>query len=197
MKLSAGGIPFYARKMTRIDAETVCGWRYEGTMEVYNIEDSSQAVEEFFDGCHFALSERFGGQVNAFVNFGERATLPLKELENIYRDESYTDMALGLMPEKCGKGLGKSLVLAAMELCSRFFPEDGFRVTVAKNNTPAMRIYRGLGFETIAEFTAEIIYPDKAGKLRTRKTAMEILAAPPEVLEKHGKFDKRKEFSKE
>ncbi len=184
MKLSAGEMPFYARRMTITDARSVCTWRYTGEQEIYNTENTPQAAEEFLDGCHFALSETFGGPISAFVNFGERATLPLKELADIYRDESYTDMALGLMPEKCGKGMGRSLIKAAMELCSKFFPDDGFRVTVAKNNVPAVSVYRSLGFETIAEFTAVVEYPDRGEKIRHKSTEMEIMIALPDALEK-------------
>lgn len=188
MKLTAGGKVFYARRMTRADAHAVCTWRYTGVREIYNVQDDEESAAEFLDGCHFALSERFGGPAVAFVNFGERATLPLHELENIYRDESYTDIALGLAPEKCGKGLGKNIVLAALELCANFFPEDGFRVTVAKDNARAMSIYRRFGFTTIAEFTAEVVYPSNSGTILTKPVPMEILIAPPEALAQIGKI---------
>lgn len=181
MKLTAGGKTYYARRMTRADALAVCSWRYEGVQEIYNAENSEENVKSYLDGCHFALSDRFGGPAAAFVNFGEKAALPLSELENIYRDETYTDMALGLAPERCGKGEGQYLALAAMELCSRFFPEDGFRVTVAEDNLRAMAVYRRLGFEPIAWFKAEVEYPDRSGTIQYKTVAMQILIAPPKT----------------
>jgi ribosomal protein S18 acetylase RimI-like enzyme len=179
MKLTAGESSFYSRRMTKADAAAVCRWRYGGRQEIYNTEDTPESVRSFLDGWHFALSRRFGGEIEAFVCFGESAALPLPELAHIYRDESFTDMALGLRPELCGKGLGQSVAAAAMELANSFFPDDGFRVTVAKDNAPAQRIYRALGFETLASFSAEVIYPDSGGNIRTRMTDMEILTAAP------------------
>ena len=179
MKLSSGGTTFYSRRMTAADAAEVCRWRYRGRQEIYNTEDSPESVRSFLDGWHFALSRKYGGGIEAFVCFGESAALPLPELAHIYRDESFTDIALGLRPDLCGKGLGKSVAEAAMQLACSFFPDDGFRVTVAENNLPAQRVYRALGFEAIASFRAEVIYPDNKGIIRTRKTGMEILTAVP------------------
>ncbi|MBO7407069.1 MAG: GNAT family N-acetyltransferase [Clostridia bacterium] len=179
MKLTVCGNTFYSRRMTNADAAAVCRWRYSGRQEIYNTEDTPESVRSFMDGWHFALSRKFGGEIEAFVCFGESAGLPLPELAHIYRDESFTDIALGLRPDLCGKGLGQSVAAAAMALAYGFFPDDGFRVTVAKDNAPAQRIYRALGFETLAAFSAEVIYPDKDGNIRTRMTEMEILTAAP------------------
>ena len=74
-----------------------------------------------------------------------------------------------------------------VKLCANFFPEDGFRVTVAKDNARAMSIYRRFGFSTIAEFTAEVVYPSNSGTILTKPVPMEILIAPPEALAQIGK----------
>ena len=184
MRLAAGNDICYIRKMTRADAETVCSWRYEGLREVYNTEKSEESIREFLDGTHFALSRKFGGPIEAFINLGPMATVPVPEAADIYRDESYTDIALGLAPELCGKGLGRTVVLAAMELAAYYFPGDGFRVTVAPDNAPALSIYRALGFGPIAGFDAEVIYPDNNETIRTKVLHMEILTAPASAAER-------------
>ena len=136
MKLTVDRTNFYIRKMTKADAETVCGWRYCGPQEIYNTENSPESVRSFLDGLHFAVSRTFGGKISAFIALGEKAALPLPELAHIYEDESYTDFALGLAPEECGKKQGEKYVKAAMELCKRCFPGDGFRVTVGRETPP-------------------------------------------------------------
>ena len=182
MKLAAADNIYYIRKLTRADAKAVCSWRYEGPQEIYNTENNSESIREFFDGTHFALSEKFGGPICAFINFGPRATIPVPEVEDIYSDESFTDFSVGLAPETCGKGNGKYIVLAAMELAAHYFPEDGFRATVDPDNTPAYSIYRAFGFTPVARLKAEVIYPDNTGTLRTKLIRPEILTAAPEAL---------------
>ena len=180
MKLSACGVNWYLRRMTRTDAEEIAAWRYTGGREIYNAETTPESIREFLDGCHFSLSRRFGGRPEAFVSFGESAALPLQELRNIYEDESYTDLSLGLKPELCGQGLGRSLAAAAVRFCAVCFPGDGFRLTVARDNVPALRIYRDLGFSPVAEFTAEVIYPAADGT-RTKPVPMTIMTALPDA----------------
>ena len=51
----------------------------------------------------------------AYVTLGPAAGLPLPELSDIYEDENYTDLALGLRPERCGMGLGKYIRSLGLE----------------------------------------------------------------------------------
>lgn len=184
MKLTVCGKPFYARRMTPDDAKTVCSWRYTGEKEKYNAESGEAGVRSFLDGCHFALSEKYGGPVEAFACFGPAAALELEQLGDIYGDESYTDIAMGLSPDRCGKGLGRYVIGASILLADRYFPGDGFRVTVAADNLPALSVYSRLGFTEAACFDTEIIYEDNSGRSRTEPIRAMILTAPPQTAEK-------------
>lgn len=151
---------FYVSEMNARDAAIICGWRYDAPADIYNTEDSEEARASFLDDLHFSVREREDGPLLGYIAFGPAAALAHPELMHIYENEAYTDIALGLDPDKRGKGLGKKIFTLAMEMGSEFFPGDGFRVTVAADNEPALRIYRKMGFEVIFDLNVEIIYPD-------------------------------------
>ncbi len=174
MRIDACGKTFYSRHMKAEDAAAVCRWRYGGPMEAYNTEDTPEERRSFLDGWHFALSRTFGGPVEAFVGLGPKATVPIPPLAGIYGDESYTDFAVGLMPELVGRGYGKALITAAMRVASDCFPGDGFRATVSADNVPANRIYEELGFIAVARADAEVIFPATADGIINTKN-MEIV----------------------
>ncbi|MBR5280873.1 MAG: GNAT family N-acetyltransferase [Clostridia bacterium] len=151
---------FFVEPMTLEDAKTICTWRYEAPADIYNTENSEEAWDSFMDELHFSVRDRENGPLLGYIAFGPAATLAHPELMHIYENEAYTDIALGLDPARRGKGLGTEIFTLAMEMAGESFPEDGFRVTVAADNEPALRIYRKMGFEVICDLQAEIIYPD-------------------------------------
>ena len=181
MKLQTGSKTFYTRRISREDAGDILTWRYEGVRSVYDLPGGEAALRELQEPLNYALCETFGGKLLAFATLGPAAGLPLSELAGIYEDENYTDIAVGLRPERCGRGLGKYIVSAAVLLAGRLFPGDGFRVTVARNNPAALTIYKAFGFTEIAEFTGEILHPDKKGNIIATETPMEILIAEAEL----------------
>jgi len=181
MKLNIQGRQFYTRKLTRKDAREILTWRYAGVQRVYDLANDEESFQDLLEPLNFGLSEKPRGQLLAFLTLGPQASVPLPELAGIYEDESYTDLALGLRPEECGKGLGKYIVAAGILLAAELFPEDGFRVTVARNNPAALSIYEALKFTKIAEFTGEILHPDKENNIIATETPMEILIAEPQL----------------
>ena len=151
---------FFVSEMTPEDAALICTWRYEPPVDIYNTENSAEARASFMDGLHFSIREQDDGPLVGYVAFGPAAALAHPDFVHIYDNEAYTDIALGLAPDQRGQGLGTKIFTLAMEMAAEFFPDDGFRVTVAADNTPALRIYRKMGFEVIFDLQAEIIYPN-------------------------------------
>ncbi len=158
---------FFISAMTLEDAKTICTWRYEAPADIYNTENSEEARQSFLDGLHFGVRERENDLLLGYVAFGPAATLEHPDFAHIYENEAYTDIALGVAPTLRGRGLGTEIFTLAMEMAADFFPGDGFRVTVAADNEPALRIYRKMGFEVIFELQAEVIYPDGEDVART------------------------------
>lgn len=169
----------FIREMTEQDARDVCSWRYPAPFDVYNTENTAESRASFLDGLHYAVSDAENGPILAFFALGPAAALPLSELQNIYADESYTDLALGLRPDLRGRGYGSAVFDLVMETAAELFPEDGWRVTVACDNEPALRIYRARGFTEICSFCTEILYPDAQERLRIAPKKMLIMIREP------------------
>lgn len=166
---------FLVEPMNLEDASTICTWRYEAPADIYNTENSEEARQSFLDGLHFSVRERENGPLLGYVALGPAAALAHPDFAHIYENEAYTDLALGVAPTLRGHGLGTEIFTLAMEMAAEFFPEDGFRVTVASDNAPALRIYRKMGFEVIFELQAEIIYSDGEDVERTCSKNMFVM----------------------
>ena len=166
---------FFVEPMNEMDAAVICTWRYEAPADVYNTENSEEACASFLDGLHFSFREGENAPLLGYVAFGPAAALAHPDFVHIYENEAYTDIALGLAPDQRGRGLGTKIFTRAMEMAADFFPGDGFRVTVAADNVPALRIYRKMGFEVIFELQAEIIYPDYEDVERTCVKQMYVM----------------------
>ncbi len=151
---------FFISEMTPEDAGCICTWRYEVPTDIYNTENSEEARASFLDGLHFSVRVNEASPLLGYIAFGPAATLEHPDFVHIYENEAYTDIALGLAPEQRGQGLGTEIFTLALQMAEEFFPGDGFRVTVAADNEPALRIYRKMGFEVIFDLQAEIVYPD-------------------------------------
>ncbi len=159
--------------MTADDAQVICTWRYPAPMDIYNTEDTLETRDSFLDGLHFSVRVAENAPLLAYIAFGPAATLQHPDFMHIYEDETYTDIALGLDPMQIGRGLGTQVFALALELASECFPGDGYRVSVASDNAPALRIYGKMGFEPTHELSAEIVYPDGDNAERTcRKTVL-------------------------
>lgn len=165
---------FVSEMMPR-DAQEICTWRYEAPADIYNTENSEEARTSFMDGWHYAVRDEEDGPLLGYVAFGPAATLEHPDLMHIYENEAYTDIALGVAPEARGRGLGTEIFTLALQMASDFFPGDGFRVTVAADNAPALRIYGKMGFEVIFDLEAEIVYSDAEDVERTCKKQMYVM----------------------
>lgn len=165
----------FISEMTPEDATVICSWRYEAPADIYNTEDTEDARLSFVDGWHYAVRQEEAGPLLGYIAFGLAATLAHPDFVHIYENEAYTDIALGVAPEKRGTGLGTEIFTLAIEMAAEFFPGDGFRVTVAADNEPALRIYRKMGFEIVFDIEAEIVYPDYDNVERTCQKQMYVM----------------------
>lgn len=166
---------YIIRNMTKKYAADAASWKYEPPLDVYNSDGTQEAARDFTGGLHFSFCDKDTENMLGFICLGPKAQLPLPDLEEIYSDESFTDIAIGLRPELVGKHIGSDLLDAAIYVAETIFPGDGIRLTAATDNCPAMTLYKRKGFEEICSFEAEIIYIDKNGEEKKARKDMIIM----------------------
>ena len=140
--------------MTEEYAVCISRWQYPTPYEIYSMKANEDEVDQLMNGLHVAVLDDQEKLVG-FVAFGWAAQVRGEASEHIYQDESYSDIALGLRPKLCDKGLGIQLVKCAISFIKELFPEDGVRLTVREDNARAIRVYRRAGFQEDQHFTHE------------------------------------------
>ena len=142
-------------EMTEEYARIISTWTYPKPYEMYNMKNNREEVEEIMNGLHVAVTDVCKNELIGFGAFGWSAQVVCEDSEELYQDESYTDVAYGLAPDLCGKGLGKSLVKCVNAYIKELFPEDGLRLTVCKDNIRAIKVYTEVGFRPEFDFTKD------------------------------------------
>ncbi len=143
-----------AVEMTEEYAAAISGWEYPAPYEIYSMQANQEEVEQLMNGLHRAVLDG-AGQLTGFLAFGWAAQVRGKQSRALYEDESYSDIALGLKPSLCGRGLGIDLVKCAVCFIKELFPEDGVRLTVRADNFRARRVYEKAGFVLSRQFLHE------------------------------------------
>lgn len=142
---------FEITEMTEEYANAISGWKYDEPYAEYSMKGNEDEVNEILNGLHVAAVE--DNELVGYVAFGWSAQPRCGASDTIFDDESYSDIAVGLKPELCGKGLGRQLVKCAVSFVKELFPEDGVRLTVKSDNERAIKVYIKEGFVKSAEFT--------------------------------------------
>jgi len=150
---------YYIKEMTPDAAKYISKWRYPVPYEMYSFADAEDEIEELLNGLHFAVYSEFDDEKFpcGFAALGWSAQIQDKKLREIYDDESYTDIAFGLKPELCGRGLGGDFIKAIVDFVKEMFEDDGIRLTVDSNNERACKLYEKLGFKEIHAFDTKCV----------------------------------------
>ena len=69
--------------------------------------------------------------------------------------DSAIDIGLGLAPMLTGRGLGAIVLQAILKFAEKTFRRPAARLTVARFNQRAIRLYERAGFKATQEFTHE------------------------------------------
>ncbi len=143
-----------ASEMTEAYAEQISKWQYPAPYTIYSMKANDEEIDQLMNGLHGAvLNEK--GELTGFLAFGWAAQVLGEGSAHIYEDETYSDIALGLKPELCGKGLGTELVKCAVSFIKELFPGDGVRLTVREDNARAIKVYERAGFKLSEAFIHE------------------------------------------
>ena len=169
---------FHIEEMTEEAAQAISKWKYPSPYEIYSFSESEDEIDELKNGLHFAVYpdeteiNEFGNEPCGFAAFGWSAQIQDNKLRCFYDDESYTDIAFGLRPELCGKGMGQDFVKAVIDFVKEIFGDDGIRLTVDTDNKRACTLYERMGFKEIHAFNTKCV---DAAKGRTLSMKIMVL----------------------
>ncbi|HLU22536.1 MAG TPA: GNAT family protein [Bacillaceae bacterium] len=144
----------FAEKMNEEKAKEILSWKYEQPYDFYNNEVSDEGMKELLDGSYIALvnnhKELFG-----FFCTGNNAQVPFGRKIGVYLEEAI-DMGLGMNPKNVGKGNGFEFCSFILRYIEKEYEGIPIRLTVAKFNQRAIRLYEKLGFIKQDEFSTEL-----------------------------------------
>ena len=133
------------RLLTKSDAEFIVSWRYQPPYDVYDLDQASVSSLLRPDFHYYGV--RRDDEMIGFRCFGDDAKVSGGDYSL-----PALDMGGGLRPDFTGRGLGSSLLRAAMDFARQQFCSDRFRVTVASFNERAVRTCVKVGFVRTSEF---------------------------------------------
>jgi RimJ/RimL family protein N-acetyltransferase len=133
---------------TEDDVRVFSAWRYEPPYDAYSITEGPDKAIGYFLGsdvrCHVLVED---GDVVGFVTFGSDAQVPSGD----YAGEAL-DIGLGIDPALTGQGNSKAYISSVLVFARKTFDPQRFRVTIAANNTRAVRAWVGVGFQERENF---------------------------------------------
>ena len=138
------------RPIDRQTAAQIVRWRYEPPYDIYNDEDSEEAIEWYLNPDFHYYSVWQYGELVAFRNFGVDA-----QVLGGYYSADALDMGGGLRPDLTGKGLGAGLMTAAFAFAREKFDPPAFRATVAGFNLRAQKVCLRVGYREVQQFVNE------------------------------------------
>ena len=133
--------------MTKTHAIEILNWRYPPPYNLYNQEENDAGIEEFLDQSYKAIVDQEDSLVGYYCT-GQPAQVPKGHEFNVYNKECI-DIGLGMNPELTGKGFGReflAFILKELEV-------ECLRLTVAKFNQRAIRLYEAFDFKPTDSFT--------------------------------------------
>jgi ribosomal-protein-alanine N-acetyltransferase len=143
-------MPFTFHPLDESAARAVIAWRYPPPYEVHNEEAErvEQVVQEMLrPDYHYYRMAEGGDPLVAYCCFG----LDARVAGGDYGLEAL-DLGLMVRPDLNGHGRGEQFAAAVLEFAQQTFPQTVWRVTIAKFNQRARRVWRKLGFRWVQTF---------------------------------------------
>lgn len=143
----------YIKKMTVTYATEILNWNYTPPYDFYNNKLSKEALDELLVNTYFAITDQNEFLVG-FYCIGQAAQVPKGNEFNVYEKEM-VDIGLGIRPDLTGKGIGSEFFKFILERILETTNFSILRLTVAKFNNRAIRLYENFGFKVENEFYTE------------------------------------------
>lgn len=141
----------HVKKMDTTYAEEILSWKYEAPYDLYNNELNDESLKELLNNDYKAIVNSID-EVIGFYCVGNSAQVPIGHQFGAYTSP-FPDIGLGMKPALTGKGNGTVFFSFVLEeiLLEHQLP---IRLTVAKFNERAIRLYEKFGFAKEMEFTS-------------------------------------------
>lgn len=133
-------------------AKKIVDWEYPPPYDIYNQEDKKEAVEVILSNDYYKYS--YKDILIGYFCFGNAAKI-FNKYDNIYTDEDYLDIGIGLNPQFCNSGRGYNFFSKAMKVGRKLYEQEKFRLTVAQFNKRAIKVYKKYGFREKNSFESK------------------------------------------
>lgn len=95
--------------MTEPDAHRIATWKYPEPYSLYSMDGSQQCIHELLSEPYYSAYNK-EQELVGFLCTGNAARVRGGYSANIYLDERYIDIGLGMRPDVTGKGHGAFFV---------------------------------------------------------------------------------------
>jgi GNAT superfamily N-acetyltransferase len=144
---------FTFRPMDEASARAILCWRYDPPYEVYNLGPDPEGTEL---GLLLDAANRYytvdgeDGNLEAFCCFGADAQVPGGDY-----GAAALDIGLGVRPDLTGQGRGLVYARKVCDFARSTYEPFALRVTVARFNRRARRVWEKAGFVQVQTFERE------------------------------------------
>ena len=130
------------------EAKEIAHWRYPEPYDIYNLSEIEEAICYVLDpeNRFYAIKEN-KGELLGFCSFGKDGQVPGGD----YSFDAL-DIGLGIRPDLIGKGRGIEYVKCVSHFAEEKFAPPLLRVTIAKFNQRAQRVWKKAGFQIVESF---------------------------------------------
>ncbi len=118
--------------------KAICSWQYPSPYDVYSYMSYDEAVN---NNSPLLKDEN----KDNYLCFWENGTLIA--YINVYQTKDRVFLGIGLSPDCCGKGLGKTYLKQGLDVAKTRHPNSEIWVQVRSWNKRAIKCYESCGFE--------------------------------------------------
>ncbi|PFH88008.1 GNAT family N-acetyltransferase [Bacillus sp. AFS088145] len=143
----------YISNMTESYATEILNWSYAPPYDFYNNELSQEGLDELVNNQYLAVIDQDENLIG-FYCIGQSAQVPKGNEFGVY-EKRMVDIGLGVRPDLTGKGFGSEFFKYILGEIQGMTNLSTFRLTVAKFNKRAIRLYENFGFKEENDFCTE------------------------------------------
>jgi [ribosomal protein S18]-alanine N-acetyltransferase len=143
----------YSRKMTKEFAIEILNWHYDPPYDLYNNVVTDEAILELLNEGYTAVVDG-REELIGFYCSGQAAQVPALRESGAY-SEPAVDVGVGLDPKLTGQGFGNEFLSFILNELEGLHIHSTLRLTVAKFNKRAIKLYENIGFSMKSEFKTE------------------------------------------
>ena len=139
----------YLSPMEHTSALEIATWRYPPPYDFYNSLDQPASLAEYLidpDNRFFQLQDGSGVLVG-YCCFGTEAQVPGGDYS-----APAIDIGIGVRPDLTGRGEGMQYLQPVLEFARQLAPNRPMRLSVARFNQRAIRLYTKAGFRETQRF---------------------------------------------